>query len=436
MIATMNNHSNVDVQTKPLEHGQPPAPRFPVNHDQPDIHPSPLHTSVNNQRRPAKSGPARKLLIAVLAAIVIVGLLLWLRSRAYSQLAITTGKMAVPVVATVMPQAGPGETEIQLPGNLTAYSEASIYARTNGYVKAWYTDIGAKLTAGELMAEIQAPDVDAQLGEAKAILAQARATLDIDQLNFGRAKQLLATRVISQQDFDQNRTSLEAQQAAVQAGEANVQDLTVQQGFQKITAPFTGVVTRRNTDVGALINAGSSSASGTTQELFHVARTDILRVFISVPEVYSSMVTIDSPAWLELAEYPGVKLHGKVAHVAGAIDAASRTLLTEVQVQNKDGRLFPGAYATVHLLLKLKNAPSVIPINTLIFRSQGTQVGVVDNSNIVHLTKVTIGRDFGTSLEVTDGIARNDRLILNPSDSLSDGAKVYVENALAGGLVK
>jgi len=296
-------------------------------------------------------------------------------------------------------------------------------------MKAWYTDIGAKLKEGQLMAQIEAPDVDAQLLQAKASLAQARAALDIDQLNFNRGKELLATRVISQQDFDTDRTNLEGQQASVQAGEANVGDLTVQQGFQDITAPFNGVVTRRNTDVGALINAGSNDTSSTAQELFHVARTDILRVFISVPEVYSSMVTVDTPAWLELAEAPGVKFQGKVAHVAGAIDTATRTLLTEVQVPNGDGRLFPGAYATVHLVLKLKNAPMVIPINTIIFRSQGTQVGVVDNSDIVHLKHVTVGRDFGTSLEVTSGIERSDRLILNPSDSLADGAKVQVKNA-------
>lgn len=434
MNATMTNHTNVALQPEPLEQGRPAVRNFAGNHNQPAIHADPPHFSSHDESQPRarKSRAGGKLLLAILAALVVVGCLLWQRSRAYGQLAITTSKMAVPVVATVLPQAGPGQVEIQLPGNLTAYTEASIYARTNGYVKAWYTDIGAKLTAGQLMAEIEAPDVDAQLRQASASLSQARATLDIDQLNFARSKQLLATRVVSQQEYDQNRTSLEAQQAAVRAGEANVQDLTVEQGFQKITAPFNGVVTRRNTDVGALINAGSSSSSATAQELFHVARTDILRVFISVPEVYSSQVRLDTPAWLELAEYPGVKFHGEVAHVAGAIDTASRTLLTEVQVPNEDGRLFPGAYATVHLVLKLANAPSVIPINTLLFRTQGTQVGVVDNSNIVHLKNVTVGRDFGTSLEITSGIENTDRLILNPSDSLADGAKVAVQNGPAG----
>ena len=441
MNATLNHNGTRETEPPPLELDRPVFPDFPANHNQPGSHPEAPHITPRGETslHPAKSPPVparsrsgRKLLFAILVALVIVGTLLWQHSRAYRQLAITTSQMAVPTVATTLPGAGPADIGINLPGNLMAYTEASIYARTNGYLKAWYTDIGAKVTAGQLMAEIETPDVDAQLRQAKADLSQARANLDIAQLTFGRGKELLATRVISQQEFDQNRTTLEARQATVQAGEANVQDLTVQQGFQKITAPFTGVVTRRDTDVGALINAGSSSASSTAQELFHVARTDILRVYISVPEIYSPLVKINTPAWLELAEYPGVKFQGKVADVAGAIDPASRTLLTEVQVPNGDGRLYPGAYADVHLVLKLKTPPIVIPINTLLFRSQGTQVGVVDNSNIVHLKHVTIGRDFGTSLEVTSGIQSNDRLILNPSDSLADGAKVQVNNAPAG----
>jgi RND family efflux transporter MFP subunit len=427
MNATINNHSTAEVPAEPLIHGRP----FANHQDQPAPHQEPVRVGPSHPPRAGKGGAARNLLFVIIAALVVVGLLLWQRSRTYRQLTATTAEMAVPVVSTVLPQAGPGEIEIQLPGNLMAYTEASIYARTNGYLKAWYTDIGAKVTAGQLMAEIDAPDVDAQLRQATATLAQARATLDIDQLNYNRGKQLLATRVIAQQDFDTDRTTLEAQQAAVQADEANVQDLSVEQGFQKITAPFTGVVTRRDTDVGALINAGSNTTSATAQELFHMARTDILRVYIYVPEVYSPLVRIDTPAWLELSEEPGVKVQGKVVDVAGALDPSMRTLQTEIQVPNQDGRLFPGAYATVHLLLKLTNAPKVIPINTLIFRAQGTQVGVVDSSNIVHLKKVTVGRDFGTSLEITSGVESTDRLILNPSDSLADGARVDVQNAPA-----
>jgi RND family efflux transporter MFP subunit len=427
-----NNHHNGSMELEPqrLEPSRAAIPVFPTNHNQPDTGSTSSHTVFEEKALPNRSMSrrGRKLLVAIIAALIIVGCVLWQRSRVYSQLAITTAQMALPTVSTVLPQPGPAQVEIKLPGNLMAYSEASIYARTNGYVKAWYTDIGAKLTAGELMAEIEAPDVDAQLRQASANLSQARADLEIAKLDYGRAKDLLATKVISQQEYDQDHTNFEARQATVQAGEANVQDLTVQQGFEKITAPFNGVVTRRDTDVGSLINAGSSSASSTAQELFHIARTDILRVYISMPEVYSPLVKIGTPALLELAEYPGVKFHGKVADVAGAIDPSTRTLLTEVQVPNKDGRLFPGAYAIVHLMLNNENPRIVIPINTIIFRSEGTQVGVVDHSNIVHLKNVTVGHNFGTSLEVTSGVESNDRLILNPSDSLAEGAKVQVQN--------
>jgi RND family efflux transporter MFP subunit len=430
----------MELEPQRLERSSTAIPLLPGNTGQPGIaSESPRVTSheetspnpAKNPPSPAKSRPGRKLLIAILAALILVACVLWQRSRTYTQLATATTQMAVPTVSTVQPQPGPAEAEIKLPGNLMAFSDASIYARTNGYLKAWYTDIGAKLTAGELMAEIEAPDVDAQLRQSSATLAQERADLEIARLNYGRAQQLLDTKVISQQEYDQYHTNFEAQQAAVHAGEANVQDLPVEQGFEKITAPFDGVVTRRNTDVGALINAGSSSASSTAQELFHVDRTDILRVYIAVPEIYSPQVRIDTPTWLELAEYSGVKFRGQVADVAGAIDPTTRTLLTEVHVPNNDGRLYPGAYATVHLILKINNPHSVIPINTLIFRSEGTQVAVVDNSGIVHLKHVSVGHDLGTTLEITDGVENTDHLVLNPSDSLADGTKVQVQNQAA-----
>jgi RND family efflux transporter MFP subunit len=437
MSATLNNHSTVEAE--PLGRGRTGnRGGIPTSHEQPEIHPNSPHISTHHQavaRIPVsapKGKAGTRLLIAIVVAAVVVCVLLWQRARTFRQLAATTEAMATPTVSTVKPQPGPGQLEIQLPGNLMAYTEASIYARTNGYVKAWYTDIGAQVKEGQLMAELEAPDVDAELRQANGTLAQARANLDISQLTYNRGKDLLATKVISQQEYDQDRTGLDAQQAAVRADEAAVQNLTVQTDFQKITAPFTGVVTRRDTDVGALINAGSNATSSSAQELFHVARTDILRVFISVPEVYSEMVKLDTPAFLELAEAPGVKFQGKVAHIAGALDPATRTLLTEVDVPNGDGRLFPGAYATVHLVLKLANAPSVIPINTVLFRTQGLQVGVVDSTNIVHLKSITVGRDFGTSYEVTSGIDANDRLIANPSDSLTEGEKVNIENGPAG----
>jgi len=378
--------------------------------------------------QPSKTSGGVRLILTILAlaAAVVVGLM-WQRSRTFRKLASETREMATPTVATVFPQPGPAETEIVLPGNLMAYTEASIYARTNGYVKAWYTDIGAKLKEGELMAEIEAPDVDAQLRQMVASLAQNRANLDIARLTFGRQKELLQTKVISQQEYDVARTTMDAQDAAVKAGEANVQDLQVQQGFQKITAPFAGVVTRRDTDVGALINAGRDATGASAQELFHVARTDILRVYIYVPQIYSPEVKLNAPAYLDLAEFPGVKFQGKISHIAGAIDPASRTLLTEVQVPNADGRLYPGAFANVHLILHFQNAPTVLPGNTLLFRAQGTQVATVDRDGTVRLKNVVLGRDFGTSLEVVSGVTPHDRIIVNPSDSIADGAKVEAQ---------
>ena len=425
MNTTLNHNGEKEAQPRVHEE-QPQHPAGPCG--------TAAHCSAaaETAARPAARGLTGKVFVGILAALVVVGVLLFQRSRVRAQLKTATLELAVPTVSTTTPKPGPGETEIVLPGNLTAYSEAPIYARTNGYVKAWHTDIGAKVKAGDLMAELEAPDVDAQLRQANANLAQARANLEIAKLNFTRSQDLLKTKVISQQEFDQSRTNLEAMNAAVQAADANVQNLAVQQGFQKITAPFDGVVTRRNIDTGSLVS-GNGNASNSGQELFHLARIDILRVFIQVPQAYSSQVRIDTPAWLDFTESPGEKFQGKIAHISGAIDPTTRTLNTEVQVPNPDGRLFPGSYANVHLILKLRNVSSVLPVNTLIFRSQHPQVGVVDASNAVHLKDITLGHDFGTSIEVTSGVAPNDRVIVNPSDSLSDGAAVQVQDAQPAG---
>jgi RND family efflux transporter MFP subunit len=366
-------------------------------------------------------GAGKWLLWLAVLALVIVGVLLWKRGQEHTALASDTNALNVTTVSVTHAKAGPSENEITLPGNLMAYSEASIFARTNGYLKSWSTDIGARVKANQVMAVIEAPDVDAQLRQADAALSQARANLDIANLNFARQQDLLAKKVASQQEYDQNRTNVDAMKAAVQAAEANMQNLTVLKDFQQLRAPFDGVVTKRNTDVGALI-----SASNGGQELFRVARTDILRVYVYVPQVYAAFVQEGSTAYLDFAEFPGEKFQGKVAHIAGAIDPATRTLETEIEVDNKNGRLFPGAFANVHLSLPLKKAPMVIPVNTLIFRSQGTQVAVVSADGVVHLTNVTIGQDYGTSLEVTSGITPEDSIIVNPSDSLADGAKVQV----------
>ncbi len=364
--------------------------------------------------------------LVVLIAAAVIGWLLWKRSGAHDQLARETRELAKQTVNVTHPAPGPSENEIVLPGNLQAFNEASIFARTNGYLKSWSTDIGAKVTEGQVMAEIEAPDVDAQLLQARATLEQADANLEIANLNFDRQKDLLAKKVASQQEFDQNRTNVDAMKAAVQGDKASLQNLTVQKDFQQLKAPFAGVVTRRNTDVGALI-----SASNGGQELFRVARTDILRVYVYVPQSYAAFVEVGSKAYLDFAEHPGEKFEGKVANIAGALDPATRTLQTEIQVDNAAGRLFPGAFANVHLFLPLKKTPLVIPVNTVLFRKEGSQVGVVDESGIVHLKNVTFGQDYGTTLEVTSGVTAADRIVVNPSDSLADGAKVEVAKPAA-----
>ena len=441
---------NATMDTPPSESA--PTAATPENQYDPSLHsPAPGQPASSDGRaaspvadsgRPAvragvparTGGMAKWLLLAVLLAGMVVAGLLWKRAGEHTQLVDATRDLAVEHVNVIHPSAGPSENEIVLPGNLAAFNEASIFARTNGYLKSWSADIGTKVKEGQVLAEIEAPDVDAQLRQASANLAQAKAALDIANLNFDRQKDLLSKKVNSQQDYDQARTTQDAQRAAVQAGEANVQNLKVMQSFENIVAPFDGIVTRRNTDVGALI-----SASNGGQELFRVARTDILRVNVYVPQAYAAFVQEGSTAYLDLAEFPGEKIEGKVAHIAGGLDASMRTLQTEIDVDNKNGRLFPGAFANVHLFLPLKKSPTVIPVNALIFRSAGSQVAIVDAQGIVHLKNVTIGQDYGTSLEITSGVTKADRIVINPSDSLADGASVQtteIANPLAAAAKK
>jgi RND family efflux transporter MFP subunit len=356
----------------------------------------------------------------------LVAYLLFARSLEFRALATRTVEMSIPTVEVVRPEPGPATVEISLPGNLTAYNEASIFARTNGYLKAWHTDFGATVKQGELMAEISAPDVDAQLNKAKADLAQAHANLEIARITFQRQKELLGRKVVSQQEYDQAHATFDASVAAVSSAEANVENLTVQQGFQKIVAPFPGIVTRRGTDLGDLIAAGSDSASGAGKELFHLVRTNILRVFVHVPQVYSSQVTLGTQAAVKLVQFPGETFAGKIANISGSLDPATRTLAVEVQVPNPDARLYPGAYGEVQFTLPITRPALVVPANTLLFRKEGLQVGVVDEDSRVLLKPVTLGRDFGKTVEVASGLQPGDSVITNPSDSLIAGASVNV----------
>jgi len=315
--------------------------------------------------------------------------------------------------------------DLILPGDIQAFLVASLYARTNGYVKKWYTDIGAQVKEGDLMAELEAPDVDAQLRQSVANLGQARANLEIARLSFEREKDLKQKQVVSDQEFDQARTTFEAQGAAVKSGEANVQNLQVQQGFQKITAPFTGVVTKRLVDIGALVSAGSGNA-GTL--LFNVAQSDPLRVFVYVPQTNAPDIHEGQEAKILVDEYPGRDFTGTVARTAGAIDPTSRTLLTEVDIPNHDGALYAGMYGQVKFTLKQENPPILIPSNVFMFRTEGTQVAVVKDGKI-HFQTVKIGRDLGAFLQVTSGIDDGMQLVVNPTDDLREGSEVQVKQS-------
>jgi RND family efflux transporter MFP subunit len=376
-----------------------------------------------------KSAGTWRLLAGVVIAGVLIAALLFVRSLQYHALAAETDVMSVPTVQVIHPGMGPATVEVSLPGNLSAYNEASIFARTNGYLKAWYTDFGAQVKEGQLMAEISAPDVDAQLNKAQADLAQAKANLEIARLTYQREKELLDRKVVSQQEYDQSRTTFDADAAAVKSAEANVQNLTVQQNFEKIVAPFPGIVTRRSTDVGDLIAAGSDTAAGASKELFHIVRTNILRVFVHVPQVYASRVSLGTPASVQLIEFPGETFSGKIANISGALDPTTRTLAVEVQVPNPHGRLYPGAYGQVQFTLPVDPRPMIVPAGTLLFRKEGMQVGVVASDGHVQLKPVTIGRDFGTTVEVVSGLQSGDRVISNPSDSLATGTAVHIAEA-------
>ena len=323
-------------------------------------------------------------------------------------------------VSVVHPRRENAVTDTSLPGNVQAFVETPIYARTNGYLKKWFVDIGGKVKAGDLLATIDTPEVDQELNQAQAALLQAQANLDLAKTTADRWHNLLKSDGVSQQEVDQNDAALKARQADLNAAAANVQRLKDMQSFQNVTAPFSGIVTARNIDIGALIS------NGTSQALFRMAQIDTMRIYVSVPESYTQDIRPGVKADLTVAEIPGKVFKGEVARSAGAIDPASKTLLTEVDVPNPKGELLPGAYAQVLFHLKTSTPPLTIPSNTLIFRTSATQVAVAQNG-VAHLRSITLGRDLGNSLEVISGLEPTDTVILNPPDSLADGAAVSVQ---------
>jgi RND family efflux transporter MFP subunit len=365
--------------------------------------------------------------VCVIAVVIIYGI----RSRlsAETALQLTTDRDSVLSVIVTHPQPAPHTQEIVYPGNTQAFIDSPIYARTNGYLKRWYFDIGARVRQGQLLAEIETPELDQQLQQARADLSTSEANYRLSQITAARDENLLTTHSISTQERDNATHGNAANEAIVRSNQANVARLEQLQSYEKVYAPFDGVITARSTDIGALIDAGANAP----KELFHIASINKLRVYVSLPEVYSPAARAGTSADLTLDEFPGQTFHGVLVRNSNAIDYTSRTLLVEVDVDNPKGLLMPGSYVQVHFKLPADVSSVVIPSNALLFRKEGLQVGVVRNGK-AQLVKVTPGHDYGATMEILAGLQATDDLILSPADSLVSGTPVQISQPSAGGL--
>ena len=347
------------------------------------------------------------------------------RQKTSQQLNATTKSLEVQTVNVIHPQRGKSSSDLTLPGMIQAFSQSPIYARVDGYVRTWYVDIGTHVTKGQLLAEIDAPEVDQQLNQARAMLKQAETGLALAKVTAPRYQELVKTNSVSQQEVDQNNQNLAAQTANVQAASAAVSRLEQMQGFEKIVAPFDGVITLRKTDFGDLVNAGNA---GVGRELFRISQNNVVRVFVTVPEEFSKQVKPGTKASMDLTELPNRHFSAAVTRTTGAIDVNSRTLTVELDVPNPSGELLPGAYANVHFSLPLGAAPLVLPSSTILFQADGPQVGVVNSQNQVELRKVTLGHDFGDTIQLLSGVRLADAAIANPPDSITNGMRVAVQS--------
>jgi RND family efflux transporter MFP subunit len=371
--------------------------------------------------------------VAIVAVLLAAGLIwgIYARSADEHQLAQVTHTTSELTVAVIHPIVTGETSEIALPGNTQAFNDTPIYARTNGYLKQFFVDIGQHVSQGQLMAIIETPEVDEQLQVAQADLKSAQADLSLAEVTAGRYQNLLKSDSVSQQETDVAVSGAAAKRAVVEAAEANVRRLQQLQSFEKIYAPFSGIVTTRNTDIGDLIDAGSGSAQ--PKDLFRIAATGRLRVFVAVPEIYAPDIHDGDTATLTLDEYPGQQFTGRIARNSNAIDMASRTLNVEVDVDNPQNKLLPGAYVFVHFKLPQQRAQLSVPANALLFRSEGLRVAVVSNGR-VHLQPITIAKDNGATLEVGTGLNPSDQIILDPADSIAEGQPVRISthNATSG----
>jgi RND family efflux transporter MFP subunit len=388
-----------------------------------------LEREYEEQAPPKRSRLFVVLIVAVIVLVIVGAFTLFQRRSQYQALAKETEKLAVPTVSVTHPTVEPGQEDLVLPSTLQAYVESPIYARTSGYLKKWYHDIGSRVQKGTLLADIDTPEVDQQLSQARADLNTSQANLNLSRITATRYEELIKTDGVSKQEVDNAVGDYAAKKATVQSNEANVRRLEELESFKHIYAPFSGVITRRNIDIGNLINAGNGGAA---QELFYLAQTDPIRSYVSVPELYAPAIRSGLGAYLELPQYPGQKFQGQVVRTADAIDLASRTLNTEVDVPNKIGQLLPGGYAQVHLLAKITGARLQVPVNALLFRSEGLRAVVIDADHKAHLKPLTIGRDYGITLEVLQGLDASDWIVLNPADSLDEGVQVNVKEVPPG----
>jgi RND family efflux transporter MFP subunit len=334
-----------------------------------------------------------------------------------------TAALAIPTVHVIAPKVADKSTDLMLPGNVEPFQDTPVFARTSGYVTRWLVDIGADVKQGQLLAEIDSPELDQQLRQAQANAVQSAAALKLADVTAARWKLMLQHQTVSQQDSDEKQNQVEVDRANLTAAEANVQRLQELKGFEQVVAPFGGRIAARNVNVGDLITAGSTSASS---QMFRIVQDNVLRVFVHVPEVNASSVHVGQEARIEMASAPGQTVTGKVVHLAGEIDPASRTLLVEIQVDNSAHRLLAGGYATVRLALANPHPALIVPANVILFRPEGTVAGVVGADGKVALQPVQIGRDYGTEIEITKGLQPTDQVIVAPSDSLESGDTVKV----------
>jgi RND family efflux transporter MFP subunit len=394
-------------------------------------HQAPTLGLIKTERRSKLGWIVGGAIFLIFAGIALFGILHRLHNAATVRA--ETSQLAVPSVAVVTPKQSSPTQEIVLPGNVQPFVSAPIYSRTNGYLRRWYVDIGAHVKKGQLLAEIDTPEVDQQLEQSRSNLATAQANLKLAEITKNRYQGLLATHAVAQQDVDNAMGTYNANKTIVDANQANVKQLETMQSFERIYAPFDGIITARNTDTGALIASGNNGGNVKT-DLFHISQPGKLRVYVNVPEQYSQAAKPGITADLTLAEFPGRQFQGKLVRTSNSINYATRTLIAEIDVDNPGGELLSGAYTEVHLKVDGQGSSYLLPVSSLIFRSQGLQVAVVKNGNAT-LTPVTPGHDFGDQIEIVSGLKGDESVISNPPDSIITGQKVQIvqPSASAGG---